>query len=348
VSVPGRSLRALLVGFGHVGRRLAELLLDRGSYPRLGGLDVVVVGVVTGRHGAIANRDGVDLAEALLAVKAGHDFSRHPERVHLDTAAAVAELEYDVLVDTSPLSITGRGEPATSWIRAALERGRHAITCNKGPIAWSYRELAELAAARGCRLLFEATVMDGAPVFSLARHGLRGNTVRRVAGILNSTSNLVLERLQEGVALEAAVAEAQRLGIAEADPEMDLDGWDAAVKLACLANVVMQGHLEPELVSRKSVRAISHERLAAAQQAGRHLKMLAEAFWDGGRVVGRVLPWEFAPQEPFAHVRGTGSMLRLETDILGTLLLAEEAPDLASTAYGVIADLWEIQASSGA
>ncbi len=335
-------LRLLLVGFGHVGRRLAELLLERGSYPALAGLDAVVVGVVTGRHGAIAHRGGVDLREALLAVQGGRDFSRHPHCVPLQTTAAVAELEYDVLVDTSPLSVAGRGEPATSWIRAALERGRHVVTCNKGPIAWSYRELAALAAARGCRLLFEATVMDGAPVFSLARHCLRGNRVRRVAGIVNSTSNLVLELLQEGATLEGAVAEAQRRGVAEADPDLDQDGWDAAVKLACLANVVMGGELQPELVSRTSVREVSREQLAAARAAGRHLKLVAEAWWDGDRVVGRVRPAELPPDDAFAHVRGTGSMLRLETDILGTLVVAEEHPDLSSTAYGVIADLFEI------
>lgn len=337
-----RPLRLLLVGFGNVGRRLAEILLDRPSYPGLAGFDATVVAVVTGRHGTVAHGAGVDLDEALRAVTVGRDFSTHPHRASLDAAAAVASLDYDVLVETSPLSVAGRGEPAASWIRAALARGRHVVTANKGPIAWCYRELAALAEAHGCRLRFEATVMDGAPVFSLARRCLRGNTVRRVAGVLNSTSNLVLELIGQGASTEAAVAEAQRLGVAETDPTLDLDGWDAAVKLACLATVLMGGDLPPEAVARTSVRAVSPDRVRAVEAAGRRLKMVAEAFWDGEKVVGRVLPCELTPDEPFAQVRGQGSALRLVTDILGALLIAEEGPDLSSTAYGLLADLLEI------
>jgi homoserine dehydrogenase len=335
----------LLVGFGNIGRRLAEILVDRNSYPGLADLDVVVVGIATGSHGAVAHPGGVDLVEGLLAVKSGKDFSAHPQRVGLDSAAAVATLDYDVLVETSPLSVVGRGEPATGWLRTALERGRDVITCNKGPIAWSHRELAALAAVHGRKLLFETTVMDGVPVFGLARHCLRGNTVRRVEGILNSTSNLVLGLMEQGASLDAAVAEARRLGVAEADPSLDLDGWDAAVKLACLANVLMGGDLKPELVARKGVRAVTAERLRSARAAGRHLKLVAEAWWDSGHVVGRVLPWDYASEDAFAHVHGQGSMLRLHTDILGTLVIAEEGPDLSSTAYGVIADLFEILAA---
>lgn len=340
-------LRLLLVGFGNVARRLAEILLDRSRYPGLADLEVTVVGVVTGRHGAIASPAGVDLAAALRAVASGYDLARHPHRVALDAAAAVATLEYDVLVETSPLSVVGRGEPATSWIRTALSRGRHVVSANKGPVAWSYRELAALAEANGSRFLFEATVMDGAPVFSLARRCLRGNTVRRVEGILNSTSNLVLEMMEAGVPLDEAVAEAQRRGVAEADPTLDLDGWDAAVKLACVANVLMDDTLEPEAVARTSVQAVTPERLRAARATGRHLKMVAEARWENGQVVGGVLPKELPADDPLAIVRGQGSMLRLITDILGTLVVAEETPDLSSTAYGILADLLEV-ASTGA
>ncbi len=335
-------LRLLLVGFGNVGRRLARILLDRASYPGLAALDLAVVGVVTGRHGAVAHGAGVDLAAALGAVEGGRDLSAHPQRAGLDAAAAVATLDFDVLVETTPLSVTGRGEPAAGWIRTALARGKHVVTANKGPIAWHYKELAALAAARGCRLLFEATVMDGAPVFSLARHCLRGNTVRRVEGILNATSNLVLDLMERGASLEAAVAEAQRLGVAEADPTMDLDGWDAAAKLACLANVLMGGDLLPEEVARTSLRTLSEARLRAARAAGRHVKMVGDAFWDGERVVARVGPREVPGEDALAHVRAQGSLLRLDTDILGTLLVGEEGPDLASTAYGLIGDLFEI------
>ena len=336
------ALRLLLAGFGNIGRRLAEIFLERAAYPGLADLDVVVVGITTGRHGALANRAGVDVGEALRAVKADRDFAGLPDRADLDTAAAVAMLDYDVLVETSPLSVVGRGEPAICWLRAALERDRHVITCNKGPIAWAYRELAGLAAARGRALLFETTVMDGAPIFALARHGLCGNTVRRVEGILNSTTNLVLCLMEQGSTLAEAVAEAQRLGVAEADASLDLDGWDAAVKLACLANALMGVELRPEEIEREGIAAVTPKRLAAARSSGRRIKMIAEAWREGERAVGRVVARELPVGDPFALVEGRGSILRLHTDILGKLVIAEEEPDLSSTAYGVIADLFEV------
>lgn len=346
----GRPLRVLLAGFGGVGRELARILDRRSDHPGLAGADLSLVAITTGRHGALAEPRGIDPAEALAAYARGGFAPGDPGFVALDTARAVADLDYDVLVDASPLRIPERGEPAISWLRTALGRGHHAVTCNKGPVAWAHRELATLARERGAAFRFESTVMDGVPVFHLARCGLRGATVERLEGILNSTTNVVLGGLEAGLDLAAAVAGAQDMGIAEADPAADLEGWDAAVKLAALANALLVGEGEaellPEAVSREAVDEETGKRAREAAARGERLKMVCEVGRGGGagwgregplraRVEARVLP----AHHPFARVDGASSILRFTADLPGTFTLIEEDPDLTTTAYGLISDL---------
>jgi homoserine dehydrogenase len=338
-----RPLRVLLLGFGNIGRRLAEILTDRAAHPGLAGLDFEVVGIVTGRHGALVNPAGIDLEAAAAHLRAHGSFAGHADAVALDSGAAVQGLDFDVLVDTTPLSVSGRGEPPLGWLRAALERGRHVVTCNKGPIAWGYRELAETARRRGVGLYFETTVMDGAPLFALARAGLRGSRIDRLEGILNSTTNFVLGRLERGEPIDAAVRAAQDAGMAEADPSLDLDGRDAAVKLAVLVNVLMDIPLAPESITRTSVHELSAARLAAVAAAGRRLKLLARAERRADGVLAEVAFRELQASDPFALVEGSGAALRITGDILGTIVLTQEAPDLSATAFGVIADLLSVQ-----
>jgi homoserine dehydrogenase len=326
--------RLLLAGFGNVGRRLVEILAEPRAFPGLGELRLTVAAVTTGGHGAWADPAGLAPARILERYRAA---GRFPQG--LDTLEAARTLDYDVLVELSPLSVAGRGEPAISHVRAALERGRHVVSANKGPVAWAWRELNGLARERGVRFLHESAVMDGTPVFNLARHCLPGTTVLGLDGILNSTTNVVLGRMEQGAGLEQAVAEAQAMGIAEADPAADLDGWDAAVKLAALANVLMDAELAPEAVRRQGIRHLGPGDLAAAGRRGRRVKLVCEAARDGGGVSARVEPRELDPAHPFARLQGADSILRVHTDLMGRISILEESPGLSGTAYGVLGDL---------
>ena len=337
-------VRLLLLGFGNVGRRLAEVLVDRASFPGLAELgEVSVVGITTGSRGAAANPEGLDLRRVLAEIAEHGRFGGwYEDAATLTSAEALRGLDYDVAVEMTPLDIPGRGAAAISHVRAALKRGRHVITCNKGPLAWAWRPLRDLARERGVAFLYETTVMDGTPVFNLAQRCLRGNTLLRIEGILNSTTNFVLGEMERGASLDDAVAGAQRLGVAEADPANDLAGWDAAVKVSALANVLLDAGLPPEAVERESLLGISPERVREALARGCRLKMVCEAFREGKKVIGRVRVREIPLADPFARVEGTGSILRLTTDILGKLVLTEEDPDLSTTAYGVISDLFRL------
>ena len=318
-------MRLLLLGFGHVGRRLAEILADRARYPGLAGLDASVVGIVTATRGSAVNPAGLDLR-------------RVPFSGSLTSLEAIRTVDCDVVVEMTPLDIPGQGAAAIANVREALERGRHVITCNKGPIAWAYRPLRDLAREKGRAFLYETTVMDGAPVFNLVERCLQGNVLQRFEGILNATTNYVLGILERGGSLEEAIEAAQAIGVAEADPRYDLDGWDAAVKVAALANVLLDGDIIPEEVERESLAAIPPEQIR-----GRRIKMVCEGWREGGRVRGRVRARKISLDDPFALVEGTGSILRLETDIAGKIVLTEEDPDLSTTAYGVISDLFRLK-----
>ena len=341
-------MRVLILGFGNVGRRLAEILAERASYPGLDGLDVSVVGITTGSRGAAVHAGGLNLGR-VLAWHAGHGSfgDGFPQASALTSEEALQVLDYDVAVEVTPLDIRGRGAAAIGHVRTALSRGRHVVTCNKGPLAWAWRPLRDLARDKGVSFLYETTVMDGVPVFNLAQRCLCGNTILRIEGILNSTTNFVLCEMERGLSLQAAVAGARRLGVAEADPSYDLDGWDSAVKVSALANVLLDAELPPEAVERESLSAVSAQRIEDALTREHRLKVVCEAFRSTAhgenRVIGRVRVREVPVSDPFALVEGTGSILRFTTDILGSIVLTEEDPDLSSTAYGVISDLIRLQ-----
>ncbi|MFL6233696.1 MAG: homoserine dehydrogenase [Thermoanaerobaculia bacterium] len=328
-------MKLLLLGFGNVGRRLAEILVDRASYPGLADLDASIVGITTGSRGGVADPEGLDLRRVLA------EHGRFASALSSEEALRV--LDYDVAVEMTPLDIQGRGAAAIAHVRAAMERGRHVITCNKGPIAWAWRPLRDLARERGVSFLYETTVMDGAPVFNLAQLCLQGNTVLKIEGILNSTTNYILGEMEKGASLADAIKGAQRLGIAEADPANDLEGWDAAVKVSALANVLLDADLPPEAVERESLSALTPQRVREALGRGCRLKVVCEAFREGGKVTGRVRVREIPLADPFALVAGTGSILRFTTDILGKIVITEEDPDLSTTAYGVISDLFRLR-----
>jgi homoserine dehydrogenase len=193
--------------------------------------------------------------------------------------------------------------------------------------------------------LYETAVMDGVPVFNLARHGLRGSVVTRVEGILNSTTNVILGALEVGGTFEEALARAQREGFAEADPRDDLEGWDGAVKLSALASALMGADLPPETIAREGIADLDPARARSARARGARLKLVCEAWREGRTVRGRVALREVPLSDPFALVEDTSSILRLVTDLAGAVVITEERPDIRVTAYGVISDLMAVDAA---
>jgi len=331
-----------LLGFGNVGQALARLLLRKQAELRSKyELTFTVTGIATGRHGAAIDPNGIDLEQALAAMSPGGEemplqaLSADPAPT--DAFDFIRRCAADVLFENTPVNYT-TGQPAVDHLRLALELGMHAITANKGPVVHAYRQLTDLAAIKGRRFYFESAVMDGAPVFSMFREALPAAQLRSFQGILNSTTNLILTRMEGGESFEQAVAYAQRIGIAETDPSGDIDGWDAAVKVAALVTVLMGVPLKPHEVERQGIRNISHADIARAQVQGCRWKLVCSAERQGEGLRARVAPEMVPANSPLFQVDGTTSIVQFETDVLGLLSLIEENPGPETTAYGLLAD----------
>ena len=246
----------------------------------------------------------------------------------------------DVLFEATSLNVE-TGQPAIDHIRAALTHGAHAITANKGPIVHAYRELRDLAKARGKKFLFESTVMDGVPIFSLFDQ-LPAIRLQGFHGILNSTTNVILSEMEKGLTLDAALKKAQDLGIAETDATHDIDGWDAAAKTAALITVLMNVPIRLEEIQREGIRDLTPEGVRNARRDGWPYKLVCRAKREGtgaqAKITASVKPEKILSSSPMAKIAGTSSYIYFETDIFPGLAITEENPGLYATAYGMLAD----------
>ncbi len=327
-----RSFNLCLIGFGTVGRSLVALLERKASDLREQyGIAYQITGVATRRLGWLVAPEGFT-ADKLL----NNDYAEAERTAGLHAWLTAAKA--DVLFEASSLNAE-TGEPAISYIRAALEAGAHAISANKGPVVYAHRQLTELAKAHGRHFYHESAMMDGVPVFSLFRETLPALEVHGFRGVLNSTSNVILGCMESGMTFEDAVGEAQRLGVAETDPGNDVDGIDAAVKVVGLVNVLMGGSLSLSDVARTGIRGITPHQLRQALQSGETWKLISRAqYHNDGRIEASVAPERIGPDDPLYSVRGTSLAIGFETDVFRELFIAERDPGAEATAYGMLCD----------
>jgi homoserine dehydrogenase len=247
----------------------------------------------------------------------------------------------EVVVEITTLN-PATGEPAISHIRAAFARSNHVVTANKGPIAHAYAALSQEAKQAGVEFRFESTVMDGAPIFNLVRNNLPGCKIRGFTGVLNSTTNVVIQAMSEGRTLQEGVEAARRIGITEADASYDIEGWDAAAKTAALANVLIDARKTPLDVDRRGIGRLTPERMLALKAQGRTVRLVSRARVTTGGIRLRVRGEVLAETDILASARGTSSLLLFDTDLMGTVGTVEINPGVEQTAYGVFSDLVDI------
>ena len=323
--------RLCFLGFGNVGRALVRLLVAKSADLRDNyGIEWEITGVATRRMGWRASADAIDVA-ALLA---GNDDT--PAQNSITDWLALAKP--DVLFETTSLN-PETGQPAIDYLRASLQAGAHTITANKAPIVYAFDELNENAIANGKRFLFESTVLDGAPVFSLFRETLPAVKIRGFSGVFNSTTNIILETMEAGRSFAEGVKTAQELGVAETDPSNDVDGWDAVMKVCAVSRVILKAPLAPSAVRRDGIRNLAPSTLQAARAEGRPYKLLSRAVVNAdGSVTATVRPEQIAASDPLGNVRGTSLAIHFELDTIPGLTIVSHRPNLQSTAYGLLAD----------
>ena len=314
-----------------MGRALLRLLISKETeLRRKYDLRWRLTGVASRRIGWIANAEGLNPIAALSG--------RFPAM----TPAARTVNEWleqgkvDVLFEATSLN-TADGQPAIDHLQGALASGADAISANKGPVVHAYRELMSLAKAKRRSFLFESTVMDGIPLFSLFPLGLPAADLHGFSGVLNSTSNVVLTEVEKGRTFEEGVLRAQAVGVAETDPTEDLDGWDAAVKTAAIATVLMGVPTKIEDVQRTGIRELSEEKIRSVRAAGMRYKLVSRAERRGDGVECRVAPELLLMTDPMAGLEGTSSAIRFDLDVMA-FSVVEHNPGVEATAYGLMAD----------
>lgn len=335
-------IKICMVGFGNAGKGFCKLLNEkRKDLQTKYGYNVSITAIATKTKGNLLNYEGIDMERALREVDTYGRFKDPKDLVKISTLELIKESKADVMIELSPLSIHD-GQPAIKHIETAFENDMHVITANKGPISWDYRRLYSTAKAKKLAFLYETTVMDGTPIFNLVRETLPGCRVLGFKGILNSTTNFILEAMENGKKFDEAVKEAQRKGFAEADPSLDIDGWDAAAKTTALANVLMEADLTPKDIERHGIRNITQKDIEEAKAAGKKIKLLCEADIIQGKVRGRVAPVEIDENHMFSSIDSTSSCLCLTTDLMGEICVVEKKPEILQTVYGVYSDLCKL------
>ena len=331
--------RLALIGFGSAGQGLAQILRDHGdALARRYGVDLRIVAVCTQRRGSLFDPDGLDPAALLEAIQqAGHlrNLAGQRDWSPLDM---IEQAHADVLVELSPTDLT-TGEPATSHMRAALSHRMHAITANKGPIALHLTELRRLASDAQLYLGYEGTVMSGTPALRLGWSDLAGCEVLELRGIVNGTTNYILTQMEGGMSYADALAEAQRLGYAEADPTGDVEGYDAAAKAVILANVLMDAQLVLADVERAGITTLTRDTIVAARDSGERWKLIARVWREGDQVRASVQPTRLPTSHPLASASGATNALTLTTDLLGDVTLIGPGAGGAATGFAIISDI---------
>lgn len=331
------------VGFGNVARALVRLLLrKRIVLEERHGLHFSITGIATGKHGFAVDPSGLDIQQALLMIESGKSISPLSSLAIPDSLSVIRESQADVMFENSPVNHE-TGQPAVDHVRAALQAGMHAITANKGTVVHGYRELTSLAESMGRRFLFESTVLGGSPVFSVFRECLPAADLLSFRGVLNSTTNIILSRMEKGETFDQAVRYCQSIGVAETDPSADVDGWDAAIKVAALVTVLMDIPLLPRQVERKGILEITPAMVTRAKADGKRYKLVCSAIRDGDAVVAAVAPELVSISDPLYGMEDSTTGIAFRTDVLGDYSIIEsERQDMVAgpepTAYGLLAD----------
>ena len=334
-----------LIGFGNVARALARLLerkreLLKSQY----GITYSITGIATGRHGYAVNPDGFDVNKALELVESQQSISAL-NNYHLPITTSSSVIEHSaahIMFENSPVN-HHTGQPAMDHVRAALEAGQHVITANKGTVVHGYRELTALAESKGRKFLFESTVLGGAPLFSVIRETFPLAELHSFKGILNATTNLILSRMEDGESFDEAVKYCQSIGIAETDPSADVDGWDAAIKVAALVTVLMGVPFTVGDVERKGIREITPAMLEQAKGRGKRYKLVCSAERTGDKVKARVTPELVDSSSPLHGIMNSSSGVTFRTDVLPDYsIMVTEREGMQGgpieTAYGLFAD----------
>lgn len=339
------------IGFGGVGQSLAKLLRDQREKLRTDyGLDPIVVAVSDVMKGSVYHPEGLDVSKLLESLDETGSVENYPDQQGLikglDSIETIKGSNADVIVEVTFTDVR-TGQPAIDHIRTAFENRKSVVTTNKGPIALAYQELSALAEKNGVFWGFEGTVMSGTPALRMPVTALAGNEIREIKGILNGTTNYILTEMEKGQSYEEALAKAQKLGYAEADPTSDVEGYDARYKAVILSNYLMGVPIRPEDVVCEGITTITSEKVQQALKENKKWRLLARVKkQNDGTVEASVKPELLGEDDPLAGVTGPTNAILFDCDLAGPIMLTGAGAGLTETGYSLLIDLIHFQRQS--
>jgi homoserine dehydrogenase len=340
-------VKIALIGCGTVGRGLLEILDRKSDYLKSAfDFEPKIVAISDLLKGSILVPDGIEIKRLFALLDGGGRIDQYYGKGKtaelLNPLDLIEQCDAQIIAELTYTDIK-TGEPATGYIKKALRSGMHVVTSNKGPAALYYHELQNLAEKNNLFFRIEGTVMSGTPVFSLCESGLAGNEFREIKGILNGTTNFILTKMElEGMEYAEALALAQKLGYAEADPTADVEGYDAVGKVVILSNVLLGGELTPADVKREGITALNRTMVMAAKEQGFRYKLIAQTKRAGAKIEASVSPQKLPLSDPLAGVMGAQNALTFDTDLMGKVTIQGAGAGKTETGYSILSDIMTI------
>lgn len=336
-------IRLAVIGLGNVGRRFLELVQQKRALLQ-NRFDLEFIVTAAGdTSGGAAYFKGLDVDTILELKRSGKGIAAYPQfgRGDVSMVEIVRSCDADVLVENTLTNLTD-GEPGLSTMRAAIARKIHIATANKGPLVLAYQELFAMAREQHVKILHSATVAGGLPVVNIGRRDLGAGEIFKFEGIVNGTTNHILEAMAHGESFESALKHMQELGIAEADPTLDVDGWDAANKLVIVANACLHRPTKLGDLRVEGIRGVTSEHLAQAQANNQIIKLVARAVKELGTWKFTVRPEWLDASHPLAMVPGGYMGVLYESDINGEIFARIKEDNPYPTAAAVLRDVINI------
>ena len=306
--------RVAILGFGTVGSSVAQLLRAQ-KFPGIELTHVYNRGIERKRTGPTAKGLGANI-------------------VWSENVDEVLASDADIIIET-----IGGITPIESWVKKALARGKHVVTANKQLIAYKGAALARLAREHNAMLVYNAAVAGGVPVIPATLHGLQGDRITRVSGILNGTCNFILSHMEGGAEYADVLRQAQAAGYAEADPAADVDGYDARAKLCILVRAAMQAGIDPDQVAAQTIRHVSAVDFQYARELGCTIRQISHAELEGNTVHARVGPMLVPRTSPVAWSHGTQNLVVTTGDFGGDVVFSGHGAGGNPTAVAIVSDL---------
>ena len=333
-------MRIILIGYGVIGQNLTKLLISKSiDLYNLYGIKPRIVACLD-KGGVALDPSGLDLQRLLEVKKSNGTVAKYSEKNNkLDPNQVIESTDAEILLELTPTNLKD-GEPGLSHITTGMKYGKNIITANKGPLSVAFPSLIELANYNGVMFRFSGTVGGGTPVLEFAKRCLKGDRIVSFRGILNGTTNYILSKMQEGLSFNEALVDARSKGYVEADPSLDIDGFDAAAKLVIMTNWLMGMKVTLDNVSRKGISEIKKEDIINAENENKIIKLIAKC--ENKKLV--VEPTKISKKDPLC-VNGTLNAVSFSLENSGDQTIVGRGAGGIETASAVLRDMIEIKDS---